>query len=132
MEVFTQALKLRPDHSWAHVGLGVALNNKQEYQAAAEHLEKAVQMEPNSVNAQFQLGVASFKVGDQERARACFEQVVALEPKFNPLAYKTLASIYVAGQDSQKAAWALESYLVHFPDAGDSEKVKQILAKLRR
>lgn len=132
VEVFTQARKLRPDHSWAYVGLGVALNNKQEYQAAAQHLEKAVQLDPNSVNAQFQLGVASFKLGDQERARQGFEQVIALEPKFSPMAYKTLASIYVARQDPQRAARALESYLVHFPDAADAEKVKQILAKLGR
>jgi tetratricopeptide (TPR) repeat protein len=83
LEVLQRALKLRPDQSWAYVGLGVALNNKQEYQAAAEHLENAVRIEPASVNAQFQLGVASFKTRNQERARQCFEQVVALEPKFN-------------------------------------------------
>lgn len=131
VELFTQAQKLRPEHAWAYVGLGIALNNKQQYQAAAQHLEKAVQVEPNSVNAQFQLGQAAFKLGEQERALKCFEQVVALDPKFNPVVYKTLASIYVARQDAQGAARALESYLAQFPDAADAEKVKQILARLK-
>lgn len=128
--IFTQAQKLRPDHSWAYIGLGVALNNKQDYRAAAPHLEKAVQLEPNSINALFQLGVASFKLGDHERALRCFEQVIALDPKFNPLAYKTLASIYVSRQDPRAAARALESYLVHFPEAADADRVRQILTKL--
>lgn len=132
LEVFKQAQKLRPQHSWAYVGLGLALNNKQDYQAAARHLEKAVELEPNSVNAQFQLGQAAFKLGDHGRALKCFEQVIALDPKFNPMAYKTLASIYVTKQDPQAAARALESYLAQFPDAADAEKVKQILAKLGR
>jgi len=132
LEVFTQAQKLRPDHSWAYVGLGLALNNKQDHRGAAQHLEKAVELEPNSVNAQFQLGQAAFKLGDHDRALKCFEQVIALNPKFSPLAYKTLASIYVNRQDPQRAARALESYLIHFPDAPDAEKVKQILARLGR
>lgn len=132
IEIFTQAQKLRPDHSWAYVGLGLALNNKQDYKAAVPYLEKAAQMEPNSVNAQFQLGQAAFKLGDHQRALKCFEQVVALDPKFNPIAYKTLASIYVTRQDPQGAARALQSYLVHFPDAADAEKVKQILTRLGR
>ena len=132
LELFGRARELRPQHSWAYVGLGLALNSKQDYRTAAQHLEKAVQLEPNSVNAQFQLGQAAFKLGDYDRARKCFEQVIALDPKFSPLAYKTLASIYVNKQDSQGAARALESYLVHFPDAADTEKVKQILAKLGR
>ena len=33
VEVFTKAGKLRPEHSWSYIGLGVALNNKQDYQA---------------------------------------------------------------------------------------------------
>jgi len=132
LEVFTQAQKLRPEHSWAYIGLGLALNNKQDYRAAAGHLEKAVQLEPASVNAQFQLGQAAFKLGDHDRALKCFEQVIALDPKFSPLAYKTLASVYVNRQDPQRAARALESYLVHFPDAADADKVKQILVRLGR
>jgi tetratricopeptide (TPR) repeat protein len=132
LAAFAQAMKLRPEHSWAYVGSGIALNNKQDHAAAAQHLEKAVQMEPGSILAQFHLGTAAFKLGNQERARQCFEQVVALNPKFNPLVYKTLASISVARQDAQGAIKALESYLTHFPDAPDREKVKQILAKLGR
>lgn len=132
VEIFTRAQKLRPEHPWAYVGLGLALNNKQDYRAAAPYLEKAVELEPNSVNAQFQLGQASLKQGNQDRALQCFEQVIALDPKLSPMAYKTLASIYVNRQDPQSAARALESYLAHFPAADDAEKVRQILAKLKR
>ncbi len=130
IEVFTKAGKLRPEHSWLYIGLGVALNNKQDYKAAAGYLEKAVALEPNPVNGLFQLGMASFKLGAQERAQQCFERVAELEPKFNPLVYKTLASIYVSRQNPRGAARALQTYLAQFPDAPDAEKVKQILVKL--
>ncbi len=89
-------------------------------------------MEPGSIQAQFQLGTASFKLGNHDRARQCFEQVIALNPKFSPIAYKTLASIYVNRQDGPAAIKALESYLAQFPDAPDAGKVKQILTKLGR
>ena len=130
VEVFTKAGKLRPEHSWSYIGLGVAFNNKQDYQAAAGYLEKAVAIEPNSVNALFQLGMASFKLGVHERAVACFERVAELEPKFNPMVYKTLASIHVSRRNPQAAARALETYLAQFPNAPDADKVKQILVKL--
>ncbi|MBM3748811.1 MAG: tetratricopeptide repeat protein, partial [Acidobacteria bacterium] len=132
LEVFTRAQKLRPEHSWAYIGLGLALNNKQDYGAAAGFLEKAVALEPDSINAQFQLGQAAFKLGRHDRALECFDQVVKLDPKFSPLAYKTLASIHMTRKDPEGAARALESYLVHFPDASDAEKVKQILTRLGR
>jgi tetratricopeptide (TPR) repeat protein len=130
-EVFLTALTQQPDRSWAYVGMGVVLNNKQDYESAAGYLEKAVEIEPNSVNAQLQLGHALFKLGDYDRALFCFERVVELDPGFHPLAYKTMASIYVSKQDAAGAADALEAYLEHFPDAEDADKVRQILAKLR-
>jgi tetratricopeptide (TPR) repeat protein len=84
------------------------------------------------VHAQFQLGQALFQLGEIDRAIECFRRVIELEPKFNPLAYKTLAAIYVKKQDVVQAAQSLESYLSRFPDAADAEKVRQILEKLRR
>lgn len=131
IEVFLKALAERPDHSWAYAGMGVALNNKEEYESAAGYLEKAVEIEPNLVNAQFQLGQALFKLGNNDRALYCFQRVVELDPRFQPLAYKTMASIYVSKQDAAGAARALEAYLEQFPDAGDADKVREILAKLR-
>ncbi len=131
VEVFLTALAQQPDRSWAYVGMGVVLNNKQDYESAAGYLEKAVELEPNSVNAQLQLGHALFKLGDNDRAMFCFERVVELDPGFHPLAYKTMASIYVSKQDAAGAADALEAYLEQFPDAEDADKVREILAKLR-
>jgi tetratricopeptide (TPR) repeat protein len=132
LEIFAQAQKLRPEHPWAYVGLGMALNGKKDYGAAAPYLIKAVELDPNSIHAQFELGQASFQLGEAGRAIECFQRVIELDPAFNPLAYKTLAAIYVKQQDGQRAAQALESYLVHFPDAADAEKVRQILGKLKR
>ena len=83
------------------------------------------------MNAQLQLGHALFQLGDNERALFCFQRVIELDPGFHPLAYKTIASIYVSKQDAAGAADALEAYLEHFPDAEDADKVRQILAKLR-
>jgi tetratricopeptide (TPR) repeat protein len=132
LEIFTLGQNLRPEHSWAYVGLGVVLNNKKDYQNAAQHLEKAVAMEPDSVNAQFQLGHALFNLGDIARALTCFEQVVEMDPKFNPMVYKYMSSIHIKRLNQAGAARSLESYLTQFPDAPDRDKVEQILKKLGR
>lgn len=131
LEVFTRAQALRPQHPWAYVGLGLVLNNRRDFSAAARYLEQAVALDGNSVQAQFQLGQAAFQLGDQDRALACLTRSIELEPKFNPLAQKMLAAIYVKKQDTQAASQALESYLLHFPGAADTEKVRLILAKMK-
>ena len=131
-ETFTHAQTLRPEHPWAYVGLGLALNQKGDHQGSVGPLERAVELDQNSINAQFQLGQASFQFGDKDRALECFQRVVELDPKFNPIVYKLLSSIYVNRQDAVRAADSLESYLTHFPDAADRDKVEQILVKLKR
>ncbi len=131
-EIFTHAQTLRPEHPWAYVGLGLALNQKGEHQGAVGPLDRAVELDPNSINAQFQLGQATFQLGDKDRALECFQRVVELDPKFNPMVYKLLSSIYVNQQDAVRAVDSLESYLIHFPDAADRDKVEQILVKLKR
>ena len=131
-EIFTHAQALRPEHPWAYVGLGLALNQKGDHQGAVGPLEIAVELDQNSINAQFQLGQATFQLGDKDRALECFQRVVELDPKFNPMVYKLLSSIHVNRQDVVGAVDSLESYLTHFPDAADRDKVEQILVKLKR
>ena len=48
------------------------------------------------------------------------------------MAYKYMSSICIKRADSAGAARALESYLAHFPDAPDRDRVVQILKKLGR
>ncbi len=132
IEVFTQARELRPEHSWGYIGLGVALNDKQDYRGGVQHLEKAVAIEPNSINAQYQLGFALFNLGETDRALSCFARVAELDPKFSPMACKYMSSIRIKKADSAGAARTLESYLAHFPDAPDRDRLEQILKKLGR
>ena len=105
-------------------------NNKQDYRAAVQHLEKAVALEPTSINAQYQLGFALFSLGENDRASDCFMQVLDVSPSSNPMIYKYLSSIRIKKGDADGAARALESYLAQFPDAPDRDKVQQILKKL--
>ncbi len=125
--LFQRAQALRPEHSWAYAGLGMALNAKGDHPSAVEPLRKAVEIDPNSVSAQFELGQASFKLGDSDQALECFRRVVELNPKFNPMAYKIMSSIYINKQDATGAASQLKSYLNEFPDAPDRDKVERIL-----
>lgn len=130
LDVFKRAQALRPEHSWGYIGLGMALNNKQDYRGAVQHLEKAVALEPSSVSARYQLAFSLFSLGENDRASDCFTQVLDTNPSFNPMIYKYLSSIRIKKGDADGAARALESYLTQFPDAQDRDKVEQILKKL--
>ncbi len=72
---FERALEIAPDFADAHVGLGIAFAVDSRVYPALDHLEKAVELEPENFFAHFKLGQLCFKLrvpdkGYAEMARA--------------------------------------------------------------
>jgi Tfp pilus assembly protein PilF len=79
--VFKWSLVTSPDHALAHNGLGLVFIEKRDLPNARIHFEKAVQRDPNLLEAQLNLGRIYKIMGDMKRARQCFEAFLAKAPK---------------------------------------------------
>ena len=69
----------------AYNGLGVVAIQRQDTAAAKGYFEKAVQFDPDLVEAQLNLGLIYKMAGDRDRARTCFQAFLA---KASPAQYR--------------------------------------------
>jgi len=77
----------------ARYGLGVALARKQQYAQAIEHLHKAIELQPNSPWAHYEMGASLLKTGDFKTAAIHLELATARLSKFRS-AHLLLAESY--------------------------------------
>jgi len=75
--------------SVGNTGITVYLNTrigyihfeKKKYSQAIEYLEKAEEMSPQNVEANYYLGLSYDKIGEKEKARECLSRVIELAPQ---------------------------------------------------
>jgi Flp pilus assembly protein TadD len=75
--VYKAIVAIEPSSSAAQNGLGVLAIQRQDGTAARGYFEKAVELDPDMVEAHLNLGLLYQIAGDRGRARACFEQFLA-------------------------------------------------------
>lgn len=72
IETFRQVVRSRADHAAAHAALGAAYREAGNYNEARAELERAIQLDPNDLRANYQLGLVYAKLGEQEAAKKMF------------------------------------------------------------
>lgn len=84
-EAFRQATVLRPDYAEAWAFLGEALqhppNHNEDPQAGLSELQKALELDPNSLVAQTLLSLYWRRQGDFEQARLLLQRAAKLDPE---------------------------------------------------
>jgi tetratricopeptide (TPR) repeat protein len=127
------AVEINKDGWRAHYGLGVAQFNLKEREAAINSLKRAIELNAGSANAYMWLGVILAQQSDTRlEAIHAFETVIQLAKDQIPDVYFYLGSLYSKNNQSQEAADALEHFLRLSPQAGDREKLKQVIEQLRQ
>ncbi len=90
LEYYLKALDLATSSSPAgNTGIIIYLNTrigyihfeKKKYSQAIEYLEKAEEMSPQNVEANYYLGLSYDKIGEKEKARECLSRVIELAPQ---------------------------------------------------
>lgn len=79
--VYKWSLATGEDYAPSHNGLGLVSIQKKDLPSARVHFEKAVQLDPDLLEAQLNLGRIYKIMGDNKRARACFEAFLARAPR---------------------------------------------------
>ena len=77
----------------AQYGLGRGLAQKQRYAEAVEHLHKAIELQPDSTGANFEIGRALLKAGDLNTAAVHLEIAANRLPEFSEV-HELLAEAY--------------------------------------
>jgi len=90
---FNEALAGQSDLYLAQYGVGTALVEEQRYSKAIEHLHKAIQLQPNSVWAHYQMGLCLLNTGDF-KAAAIHLEIVSARLTESVVVHSMLAKAY--------------------------------------
>lgn len=105
---FLDALKLAPEMSAIHHGLGLVYIQTLDYELAVLHLEEALRREPENVKTIYALSRAYASVGENEKALEGYKRAIQLNPAFEA-AHQELAGIYYREKKWDEALVSLET-----------------------
>ncbi len=80
-----QALTIDPTHALTHSRLGSHLYTARQLTQAAEHFERAIELEPNSLaarNSWYELGLIRYEQGRSADSKQAFESALRIDPSF--------------------------------------------------
>jgi len=117
-EQLHQAQALSPDQSHLAIienQLGDIKLDREEYEKALSHFQRALEIDPGYVNAWRNIGNANEMLGNKEEAIASFRRAIELEP--NTISgYIELSGVYAKAHDLPKARAVLEEGIKANPD----------------
>jgi tetratricopeptide (TPR) repeat protein len=123
-----KAITFYPQHLLAQISLSDALLREDKPADAIPHLERALEIEPNSWRVHALLADADLRVGSSEEAVRQAERAIALGKERAAVVRPLLARALVAQGEADRAVQVLESYLAEHPADTDAQKQ---LASLR-
>jgi tetratricopeptide (TPR) repeat protein len=80
VELFDEALGLRPDHAPAHCNRGVALAELDDFAGALSSYDRAISVQPDYAAAYSNRGNVQKKLGRLQAALSSFDRAVAIKP----------------------------------------------------
>jgi type IV pilus assembly protein PilF len=118
---YKRALELRPDFSEAHTNFGNLLVDKEQYDAAIQHYELALNdmLYSTPFIAQGNLGWALYKKGDVEGAIDRIKAAVTTNPRFCQ-GFRNLGLIYAETTRPKEACVQFGRYRDACPDVPDA------------
>jgi tetratricopeptide (TPR) repeat protein len=117
LEDLLAAARLEPHNGAVHYHLGLALAHFGE-EMARDELEKAVELEPDNLDARIELARSYFSMGQTELAEKSLHEVLSLEPQ-DPWASRELGAIYLDTGRGHQAVEHLKAALACWPQDPD-------------
>ena len=129
---FDSALKLNESYEPALRGAGYCRLELQKFAEAIGFLERAILVDPNSVESHLFLGVASYAIGRHDPAQSELRLALRLDAQRAVTAHIYLSNILASAKHYKEAADELRAYLDARPNAADAEKWKAKETELRK
>jgi Tfp pilus assembly protein PilF len=115
----------------AMANLGWAYYNKKEYTLAEAYYLKALDLEPEFINAQRGLGLTYIAMGRIDEASEILERAVKNYPKA-ALLYDDLARVYVLSHEYEKALDAYHKVIELAPDTAMAKEAEKAARRIKR
>jgi tetratricopeptide (TPR) repeat protein len=114
---FEEALATTPDDPRLRLAYGYLLECHGRYaiRRAADHYERAIELDPNADKARLQLIAARAALGETDELIALHERRLAAAPD-DPREHRLLAAAYLAAHDHDKARGVIDAGLALAPD----------------
>jgi len=109
-----EAIKIKNHRSLYHHELGNAFRILKQYDSALKSYRKVLELEPNHVEAQNNIGVIFWNLKALDKAEVEFKKALAMEDK-NTI-HKNLANLYIAKKKFSKAIPHLKTVIARNPD----------------
>uniref|UniRef100_UPI0035AE23B7 tetratricopeptide repeat protein n=1 Tax=Hylemonella sp. TaxID=2066020 RepID=UPI0035AE23B7 len=115
---YQQAVMAAPDFAEAYIGLGYALSELRQYDAAEVALCRALSIRTDMEDAHFILGTIARAKNDTSAAITQFLKALEVKPDLE-IAYRHLFELYTQGGQSRSARAVLEKGALVFPLSAD-------------
>ena len=116
----------------AFYSLGIAQAELNQRLESLQALKRAAELNPNSANVHMRLGMELAKSEEtRSEAIASLKRVTQIAGNSIPQVYWYLGALYNKSGQWREAADAFESFLKADPQAGERDKIKQIIKQLR-
>lgn len=118
LEHFRETVAIYPDIQGLHRAMGQLYLQRQEYQQAVFHLEKA-RLEEEAFDVVNSLGTAYLGTEEYDKAEACLKKALSMRPEA-PECHKNLAGLYRKMKRDKEAVFHFEKYIDLQPDDLDT------------
>jgi tetratricopeptide (TPR) repeat protein len=116
VELYRQALKLRPRYAAAHLGLARALESQENFDEALEELHAARGVRPVYGEAWAVEGRIQRSLADPEAALAAYRRALRESGGFQPEAYTGMGIVYEDRGQTEEAAAAFRKAIAQLSD----------------
>jgi len=132
---FRSALRIRPDYAEAYVNLGITLASQGRFEEAVSSYRKAINLKPDFVEALNNLAWVLVlnpdpKMRDANEAIVLAERASELTKQQNPTILNTLAAVYAASGQFDRAITTVQKAIELADSAGNKELSSRLAKQL--
>jgi tetratricopeptide (TPR) repeat protein len=131
-KAYLRSLTERPNSLLTLLNLGKLRISQKNFDGAIESLGKAVEVEPQSADANFFLGEAYLQVKKGSKAVGYLTEAIRLDPLGKAEAHLRLAALYRAAGVKDKAVAEYEQFLAKKPDHPEKKMIQQYISENKK
>ncbi|NJL42331.1 MAG: GNAT family N-acetyltransferase [Pseudanabaena sp. SU_2_4] len=109
-QAYRQILNVQPKHPDALYGLGVVMQQMEEYQTAENLLRKLLEVQPDNTKAWFSLGTLNLIQGLLSEAEQAYQQALTLQPESSTISLAVYHNLGYTLQQQGKWEQAIACY----------------------